>query len=279
MARIELSGKPIVITGASSGIGAATALACARAGMPVVLGARREDRLGEVAKQVEQAGGQVVTRRVDVDDAEDCRALVDAAAEAFGSVYAVFANAGYGFESGVEATDDEAYRAIFQTNFYGTLHTIRPALERMRKAGQGHVLICSSCLSKIGLPYYSAYCMTKAAQDHLGKALRHELRPAGIAVSTVHPIGTKTEFFDKSRERTGRETLADRAGGRFMQPPEKVARAVVRCLRRPRAEVWTSAPTRLAFAATVAMPGVTDRVLRMVLTKRLRAHAEGEQAS
>ncbi len=261
---IDLVGKPIAITGASSGIGLATALACARAGMPVALGARREERLMEAVAKIKGMGGKAVAVRMDVDKPEDCRALVDRTIAEFGSIYAVFANAGYGAYMPISTTRDADIRAMFETNLWGTLNTIRPALEQMQKASgpqRGHILICSSCLSKLALPMSAPYSATKAAQDHLRKRSSPRswsLLPQGIEVSTVHPVGTSTEFFDKARERRHVERDSMNTPKFMMQPPERVANAIVACLRRPRSEVWTSFITRWAFAASVAMPELRD---------------------
>jgi short-subunit dehydrogenase len=265
---IDLKGKPIAITGASSGIGLATAVACARAGMPVVLAARRLDKLHAGVAMIRAAGGSAIAVACDVEKPADCDALIERTVAEFGSIYSVFANAGYGIESGVLETPDVAIRAIFETNFYGTLHTIRPAIARMTQAGKGHVLICSSCVSKLGIPKLSAYSATKAAQDHVGRALRVELLGSGIRVSTVHPIGTSTEFGSSMRAKSGSDDLFKRTPSMFMQTPETVASAVVRCLRRPRGEVWTSLPTRLFAGVCVAFPGVADMVLRAKFKER-----------
>src|SRR4051812_272404 len=124
MARVDLTGKPIAITGASSGIGLATAIACAAAGMPGALGARREDRLTEAVEKIQAKGGKAIAVRMDVDKPEDCRALVERTVAEFGSIYAVFANAGYGAHMPVATTPDADIRAMFETNFWGTLNTI-----------------------------------------------------------------------------------------------------------------------------------------------------------
>jgi short-subunit dehydrogenase len=262
MRRIDLANRPIAITGASSGIGLATAFACAKAGMPVALAARREERLREAATLINAGGGKAIVVRADVSKPDDCRTLIERTVIEFGSIYSVFANAGYAQDTPVASTPDSVIRDMFETNFYGTLNTIRPALQFMMEAGQGHILICSSCLSKLGLPYGAAYSATKAAQDHFGRSLRIELRSSKVHVSTVHPIGTKTELFDTAAKLSpGAPSKIDRSPRAFMQPPERVASAVVRCLRKPRGEVWTSLPARLAFAAAIAAPGITDRVL------------------
>lgn len=267
MPSIDLRDRPIVITGASSGIGCATAITCAKVGMPVVLAARRMDRLEQTRARIEQAGGRALAVACDVARREDCERTIQACRNAFGDPYAVFANAGFGYEA--SALDDEQrLRHLLEVNFFGSLHIIRPALPTMLERGSGHVLVCSSCLSKIGLPYYSAYSMSKAMQDHFARALRLELWDSGIHVSSVHPIGTRTEFFDELSRRSGGRTLADGGSDRFMQPPERVARAIVRCLRKPRGEVWTSRVVRLALAFSIACPGLTDALLARKVARR-----------
>lgn len=263
-----LAAKPIAITGASSGIGAATAIRCAQAGMPVALAARRVDRLEAVAGRITEAGGRAIIVQCDVANPADCERLVARTIDAFGSIYAVFANAGYGVEGPVADSTEHDVRQIFETNFFGTLHTIRPALDAMRKAGEGHILVCSSCLSKIGIPFFASYCATKAAQDHYARALRHELEPHGIAVSSVHPIGTKTEFFDVTSARSKAPRLALRTPERMMQPATLVADAIVRCLRKPKGEVWTSRSTRLTLGLATMFPSLADIVLRRLVAAR-----------
>ncbi len=240
--------------------------------MAVALGARREDRLAEVVEEVQRAGGKAIAVKVNVDRPEECAAFVERTVGEFGSIYGVFANAGYGAKTPIATTSDADVRAMFETNFFGTLNTIRPALAHMERAGRGHVLICSSCLSKFALPWHCVYSATKAAQDHIGRSLAIELRGKGIAVSTVHPVGTRTEFFEQAAARS-HETASDAAANHspkfMMQPPERVADAVVRCLKKPRGEVWTSLPTRLLFAGLTAVPGLRDYVTG-------RKYAEGD---
>jgi short-subunit dehydrogenase len=269
VAKIDLRGRPIAITGASSGIGRATALACARAGMPVVVGARRRAALDAVVAEVRAAGGKAEAVVCDVDREEDCRGLIARAEEAFGPVYAVFANAGYGLEGPADALTDDQLHAIIRTNFFGTLWTVRAALPSMRRSGRGHVLICSSCVSKMGLPYHAAYSATKAMQDHFGRALRVELAEGGgrgIHVSTVHPIGVRTEFSERVAERTGGERRAVRTPESMKQDPASIAGMILRGLERPRGEIWTHWPTRLGMAVLTAMPGLCD----WYLARRLR---------
>lgn len=254
----NIAGRPIVITGASSGIGLATALECAAAGMPLVLAARREDRLRDAAATIRERGGRAVIVACDVADERSCVRAIEACVNEYGSIYSVFANAGFGVEKPVHEMTDAEVRALFEVNFFGTLNTIRPALPHMLAARRGHILTCSSCLAKFALPFFSVYSATKAAQHHISRAMNLELRTAGIHVSSVHPIGTKTEFFTTAQRLSGDQTMLEHTAPLFMQSPRTVARAVVRCLKRPRAEVWTSVFVRWGMAVAGVMPRVAD---------------------
>lgn len=277
MGAIELRDKPIAITGASSGIGAATAIACAAAGMPVALGARRADKLQNVVDRITASGGRAIAVTMDVRSDQDNQRLIDRCVQNFGSIYAVYANAGYGEEAAVHEMSDHQVREMFETNFFGTLSTVRAALPRLMSNApgatgvRGHVLICSSCLGKLPVPYYGVYSATKAAQNHIGRAMNLELRGQGVRVSTVHPIGTRTEFFGVMQERSGDKPLRSlHTPESMMQPAELVARKTVECLHRPRAEVWTGPKgllIRAAMAAAMVMPGVMDRVLAGMLDR------------
>ena len=267
----DLTGLPIAISGAGTGIGRATAMACARAGMPVALSGRREGPLREVERRISDSGGRAMVMSVDVADADACARFVEAAVDHFGTLYAVFANAGYGLRGPVHELTDRAIRDIFETNFWGTLNLFRPALSHMlggreSEHDRGHLLACSSCLSKLGTPYTSPYSASKAMQDHIGRGMRHELSGERIHVSTVHPIGTSTEFFDAAASRDDSVGQSLAPPKLFTQSPDRVARAVVRCLRKPRGEVWTSHAVRLTFAAATAFPGLADRVLARSLS-------------
>lgn len=268
MPRIALPGKPIAITGASSGIGRATALACARAGMPVAIAARRADKLKEVVAEIQSLGGRAIAVECDVVKPDQCRALTEETVRAFGSIYAVFANAGYGFEANVHESTDEAIREIFEVNFWGTLNTVRPALDHMLRAGSGHIVMCSSVVSKMGIPTMAAYSATKAAQDHFGRAMRIELHKR-VHVSTVHPIGTNTEFSAIVTERGGNKPRTARAPEGFRQTPNQVAAAVVQCLARPRGEVWTSLTGRTLAAVGTMFPSFADAMLRRHFLKKI----------
>ncbi|MFW5682795.1 MAG: SDR family NAD(P)-dependent oxidoreductase [Phycisphaeraceae bacterium] len=260
----DLRDKSIVITGASSGIGADTAVACAAAGMDVVLGARREDKLEAVAKRVRDHGRRAVVVRCDVTRDQDVQALFDQAWNELGRVDALFANAGFGLVYPLLETPADRHREIFEVNYWGTLRTLDvgvPLLEKT-EGGLKHALICSSAASEIGMPRHGPYAATKAAQDAIASALRAELHDRGVAVTSVHPVGTKTDFFDTAAERSDRDQRETNTPPGLMQSGEHVARTVVRALRKPTPEVWPSVPARLGLALCTALPGFAAWVMR-----------------
>lgn len=263
----DLTNKVMIITGASSGIGEATAIACAKAGMDVVINARREDRLLNLGRRIQEMGRQAEIVAGDVVAPGMSQRMLDAAINRFGRFDCVFANAGYGFERAVHEISNEDLRAIFEVNFFAGVDLLRAAANRLIQTKRpGHLLMCSSCLAKFALPYAAPYCATKAAQNQICRAMRIELRPHNIEVSSVHPIGTETEFFEASARRSGKrgngDLMMNQTPRMFMQPPERVANAIVRCLRRPRSEVWTSLFVRLGAALMVVWPGLNDIAMR-----------------
>ena len=265
----ELAGKTIIVTGASSGIGAATAVACGAAGMNVVLGGRRLDRLQQVALKVESVGGATSLVIGDVRDRFNTTELLDQAVASFGGVDCVFANAGYSMEKSFVTMSEDELRGMFETNFFASVGLAREAALRWSESDRGgHVSLCSSCVSKFPLPFQGVYAATKGAQALVARAMRHELSPFGIQVSTVHPITTRTEFFDRSAERSGfrrgefgRDGVPDHAPRLFVQSPERVANAVVRGLQSSRSEIWTSWIVRMASALFTVFPRLQDLVM------------------
>jgi len=263
----DLTNKLIIITGASSGIGAATGVACARAGMDVVLAARRVEKLEAVADEIRGLGRRALAVACDVNRDEDVIGLFEKAWDEFGRIDVAFANAGYGLFSTVMDTDLQTHRDIFETNYYGTLRMVRAAVPYLTRTADGlkQLLICSSVVSEIGIPMFSAYCATKAAQDSVAGAMRAELADEGIYVTSVHPVGTSTEFGQQAREHSADNAASKRASNTpkfFEQTAGHVANKIVGSLRRPRPEVWPSPLARYAAALTTVSPRLTAWMMR-----------------
>ncbi|HYE08114.1 MAG TPA: SDR family NAD(P)-dependent oxidoreductase [Planctomycetota bacterium] len=261
MAR-AIAGMSIVITGASAGIGLALARRLAAQGARLTLAARRLDRLD--AFNAAHGGGHRCVR-ADVGIAADCAAVVDAARAAFGRIDTLVCNAGFGLHQPVAATSAADWRAMFATNLDGTVECIRAVLPLMRAqdpvAGwRGQIVIVSSCLARRAAPLMAAYSATKAAQLSLAEALRVEERPRRIAVTSVHPIGTETEF----QAVAGRGDASGVATGP-RQSADAVARAMLRAIRRPRPECWPAWWSRPAFAAMGFVPSLVDLAMARLL--------------
>jgi short-subunit dehydrogenase len=199
----------------------------------------------------------------DVRQDQDVNQFVQQTIQTFGRLDVAFANAGYGLFASVMETTDQQARDMYETNFYGTLRVVKAAGSAMLKNGGGHLIICSSAASEIALPMYGLYASTKAAQDSIAGALRAEVAHKHVYVTSVHPIGTSSEFFEGARDRSHHPLFKLNTPARLTQTPEHVAKAIVRCIRRPCPEVWPSPASRFGLAVTTAFPRLAARVMRV----------------
>jgi NADP-dependent 3-hydroxy acid dehydrogenase YdfG len=194
-----MAGKPtMMITGASTGIGAETARRARAAGYRLLLSARREPALRELEAELD-GGDEVMVASCDVTEWQDLEALVAAGLERFGGLDVVFANAGFGAKRGFLEESVEHWRAMVLTNVLGVAQTIRATLPQMLERGSGHFLITSSVAGRRALPG-SLYSATKHAATAIGESLRQELRSIhdnqSIRVTTIEPGMVDTPFFD-----------------------------------------------------------------------------------
>src|SRR5258705_1985293 len=217
------STRVVAITGASAGIGRATALRLARDGAAVVVCARRADRLNQVAAEIVAAGGQALPVVADVRSGADMETLVARALERFGRLDVMMCNAGFGIAGAIDEVAPEQMQKLMDVNYTGTYHATRAALAVFRRQQSGHLIIVSSIVGQRGVPYMGAYAATKFAQVSLAECLRAELRGTHIHVTVVFPVSTETEFFDVMSLETG--VAVTHAGG-ARQPVQTVADAV-----------------------------------------------------
>ena len=253
-------GRVALVTGASSGIGAATARAFAGAGMRVALCARRKDRLEQLAADLIGQGSEATIHAVDVTDGLAVRAMVDEVAARWGRLDVLVNNAGRGFSATFEQTSAEELRALIELNVVAVLGATQAALPIMRRQGRGHIINISSIVGRRAVPYRAAYSATKFALGALSEALRVELTGTGIAVTLVYPIGTTgTEFHEAEVQKVRWRPMGP------VQSAERVARSILRCVRRPRPEVYPYWPLRILAVMSVIAPGLVDRGMRRVL--------------
>ncbi len=235
---IPLVGKVVIITGASSGIGAAAAPMFAREGCKLVLAARRMDRLEQLAGQIRGAGGEAIPVAMDVSRPDQVDAMVKAALDAYGHVDILFNNAGFGRLDWLEKLDPvNDIQAQLTVDLIGVILTARAVLPHMYAQHSGHIINMASVAGWIAPPLYSVYSAGKFGVRGFSEALRREALPKGVRVSVIYPGSVRTEF--------GLHVGQSAAKRRFKTPPslvltaDDVARSVVQLTKHPRRELIT----------------------------------------
>lgn len=224
----KLKGKSALITGASAGIGRASAVALGAEGAGVVLVGRRADRLDEVKAMVAAAGGSAVVVAGDAREEKTAEDAVAAALDAFGKLDILVNNVGVGAYKTLVETSAEDYDVMFDSNVRSTFLFTRHAVPHMIAEKSGLVLMISSMAGKYGFPGEAVYCATKFAQVGFAQALDKELRPHGIKVGLICPGGVKTEFA------LGLGRTVEGVAASTMLEPEDVAGAVLlACTQSP----------------------------------------------
>lgn len=249
-----LNNKVAIITGASSGIGAALAELLAKEGATVVLAARRVDKLYELAQKIKSAGGKAVVHPCDVTVKQEAENLIHQTVLDLERVDILINNAGRGHFASVEDTTDEMIQSMFKLNVYSLWYTVRPVLKYMKEQGSGHIINVASMAGKIGYPYNSAYVAAKHACVGFTYALRLELAGTNIHATVVCPNGVLTEWAEVTEggpmlpmfSEAGPiiKRIAKEQGVRLPEiegalSPETVAQKILDCVYTPAAEVYT----------------------------------------
>jgi NADP-dependent 3-hydroxy acid dehydrogenase YdfG len=230
---LDLAGRVVAVTGASSGIGKATALHCADAGAAVALAARRADRIEELASEIVAAGGQAIAVATDVTDESQARRFVERTDEAFGRLDALVNSAGVMTLGPADGANTDDWRRTIAVNVFGVLYCIHAALPVMRRQGRGDIVNLSAIGGRMALPGVGIYCLTKFGIGAFSESLRQEVAPLGIRVTLIEPgFVESTEIFGESSQ-----ALQDEMRSRLNVPhplrPEDIAGAVVYALGRP----------------------------------------------
>ena len=222
--------KTVLITGASSGIGEATARVLGAGGHTVVLGARRTDRLNAIADDIRGAGGTADARALDVTSLADVEAFVAAAEQAHGSVDVIVNNAGLMPLSELEAGKVDEWNRMIDVNIRGVLHGIHAALPRMRRAGRGQIVNVASTGAHHVVPTAAVYCATKYAVWAISEGLRQEVGP-DIRVSTISPGVTESELAETISDPEARAAMVTYRAVSI--PPEAIGRAIAFAIDQP----------------------------------------------
>lgn len=224
---MDIDGAVVMVTGASSGIGAATARTASQAGARLVLAARRESRIRQLADEL----GEAVPVQCDVTDAGQVEAVVRAATEAFGRLDVLVNVAGQGLQADIDEIDPDDFRALLDLNLVAPLITMQAVLPVMRKQHAGSIINVGSGISFAALPGSGAYAASKAGLAKLSAVARTELADAGIVVSTMYPFVTATEFTESVR--AGRDAAERLESSHAPQPqqPEQVAEAILQLMK------------------------------------------------
>lgn len=191
-----LAGQVVIVTGASSGIGEATARRLMKAGAKVVISARRQDRLNALARELDPAGANVLAVAGDVTSETDRQALVAETLNKFGRIDALVNNAGYGTRGPVEIVPVELIRKNYETNIFSLIALTQLVLPHMRERRSGCIVNIGSVAGRIARPLSSIYDSTKHALEALTDGLRGELQPFGVRVTLVRPGFIVTEFIE-----------------------------------------------------------------------------------
>ncbi|MFI6006884.1 SDR family oxidoreductase [Streptomyces sp. NPDC051366] len=225
-----IEGKVIAITGASSGIGEATALLLAERGAKVVLGARRQECLQALVARIEKAGGQAVYARTDVKRREDLTSLVGLARDCYGKLDVLVSNAGIGLISPLDDLRVEDWEEMIDVNLKGVLYGIAAALPVFREQGFGHFVNTVSTAGLRIVPLQAVYAGTKNAVRTISEGLRQEAGDS-VRVTVVSPGVTRTEFADSMAPEMQAQ-VRDRMD-KIAIPPEAVARAIAFAIEQP----------------------------------------------
>ena len=243
----KLSGKVALVTGASSGIGEATALALAAEGAQVAITARRIGRLNDVAGRIRQAGGDAVPIEADMADETQAAATVERVLREKGRLDLLLNVAGTGVAAPFQNTTTVEYRQMVDINILGVLYVIHAALPAMKQQGDGHIVIVSSGTGRYIHPS-TVYSGTKHAISAIAESLRREIGKDWIRVTSIEPGAVKTEFTSQMREEV-RRSVEQRLGDMEQLEAEDIAAAILYAVTQPRrvnVNILTLYPTQQA---------------------------------
>jgi NADP-dependent 3-hydroxy acid dehydrogenase YdfG len=228
----ELTGTVVAVTGASSGIGEATALACARAGAAVALAARRGDRIDALAERIVSDGGRAIAVPTDVGEESQAQAFVQRAHSELGRLDVLVNNAGVMLLGPIENAPTEEWRRMIHANVFGVLYCTHAALPLMRSQGSGHIVNVSSVAGRVARAGSGVYNLTKFGVGAFSESLRQEAVALGVRVTLVEPGAVATELAGHNRPEV-LEQMAKRFQGVTPMEADDIANAVLYAIGQP----------------------------------------------
>jgi NADP-dependent 3-hydroxy acid dehydrogenase YdfG len=228
----DLSGQVVAVTGASSGIGEAAALACARAGAAVALAARRADRIEALAERIAADGGRAIAVTADVGDEEQAHAFVVRAHSELGRLDVLVNNAGVMLLGPIENAPTEEWRQMIHANVFGVLYCTHAALPLMHEQGSGHIINISSVAGRVATAGAAVYNLTKFGVGAFSEALRQEAVQMGVRVTLVEPGAVATELAGHNRPEV-LEQIRRRFGSITRLSAEDIANAILYTIGQP----------------------------------------------
>ena len=256
---MRIEGRTAIITGASSGIGQATAALLTEERVNVVLASRNRKKLETLALDLVSLPGRTLVVPTDVTDRLAVEALVRKTAEAFGGVDILINNAGTGLFAPIADGNPDNMRRLFEVNFWGAINCIQAAVPYMQSQGRGHIVNVTSIAAKISAPYMGIYSATKFALSAVSDALRSELAGSGVGVSTVYPGLTQTSFMENMTQEV--EVPAIPPVARFVGS-DAVARRIVQSIRLGLRDAYISPEDIAAVGLNTVLPQLVDWTMR-----------------
>jgi len=256
---MRIEGRTAIITGASSGIGQATARELAEERANIVLASRNRKKLEALALDLVSLPGRTLVVPTDVTDRLAVEALVRKTGEEFGGVDILINNAGAGLFAPIAGGNPENMRRLFEVNFWGAINCIQAAAPYMQAQGRGHIVNVASIAAKVAPPYMGMYSATKFALSAVSDSLRSELAGSGIGVSTVYPGLTQTSFMENMTQEL--EVPAIPPVARFVGS-ESVARRIVQSIRLGLRDAYISPEDIAAVALNTIAPQLVDWTMR-----------------
>jgi short-subunit dehydrogenase len=264
------TGKVALITGASSGIGAALARELARGGADLVLAARREERLRELAREIEAMGRRAIAVACDVTRDGDLERAVAASVETFGRLDIAVANAGFGVAGLAEDLRLDDFRRQMETNVFGVLRTLYAALPELKKT-RGHFVVVGSVSGHLPTPTTSAYCMSKFAVRGFTASIHDELAAHGIAVTLVSPGFVDSDIRRVDNRGRVHEDAPDPVPAWLRVPTDRAVRTIARAIARRRREVVVTGHGKALVFLYRHAPWLVDFLIARFGTPKRRA--------